>query len=213
MIFLHLEQGSDEWKDARIGIPTASRFSEIITPRTMKPSASAGNYVNELIAEWALGMSLDDTSSHWMERGEEMEESAADYYEFLHDVAAEKIGFVLRDDRMVGCSPDRFIGDDGGLEIKCPSAAVHVGHLLGSFGDEHRCQVQGAMWITGRRWWDLLSFHPSLPPALVRVERDEEFISALETAVNAFVARLLQAREFMVEKGYVKRERQAGSAA
>jgi hypothetical protein len=212
MIRLACAQRGAEWRDARLGIPTASHFSEIITPRTMKPSASADKYRNALLAEWVLGIAMEEPSSHWMDRGIEMEEAAVRFYQLQHDTDTEEVGFILRDDEMVGCSPDRFVGEDGILEIKVPSATTHIGYLLGTPADDYKAQVQGQLWITERQWVDVLSYHPSLPPALVRVERDEEFICALESAVNGFVDRLLQAREFMIEKGYVKRERQAGAA-
>ena len=63
MIRLDVEQGYAEWVAARLGIPTASCFDKIITPKTMKPSASADKYAWELIAERVLGRPVDDASS------------------------------------------------------------------------------------------------------------------------------------------------------
>jgi hypothetical protein len=48
-----------------------------------------------------------------------------------------------------------------------------------------------------------MSFHPDLPTALVRFERDEEFITALDSAVNAFAQRMIEARQTMVDRGYI----------
>lgn len=195
MIILDCEQGSEEWFKARLGIPTASRFSQIITPKTCKPSASAQGYLHELCAEWLLGESLDGATTAFILRGAGMEESAVQWYEFQTDTETTPVGFCLRDDSAVGCSPDRLIGEDGGLEVKCPSAKVHVGYLLNGLDVEYRAQVQGALWITGRAWWDVLSFNPELPPALLRTERDEEFIGKLGDAVDAFLGRLAEAKE------------------
>jgi hypothetical protein len=39
------------------------------------------------------------------------------------------------------------------------------------------------LWISGRDWWDFMSYHPKMEPLIVRVFRDEEFIKALECAV------------------------------
>jgi len=39
------------------------------------------------------------------------------------------------------------------------------------------------MWITGRKWWDFMSFHPMMEPVIIRVERDEEFIGKLNGLV------------------------------
>ena len=59
MIRLDVQQGTDAWARARIGIPTASCFDKIITPKTMKPSASAKDYLHLKLAEWLLQAPLD----------------------------------------------------------------------------------------------------------------------------------------------------------
>ena len=201
MIVLDCPQGGDEWVTARLGIATASQFHRILTKKTMKPSAQAKGYLHELLAEWAIGFPLDDAASGFMERGTALEDAAADFYEFQSDVNTTKVGLVLSDDRRVGCSPDRLVGDDGGLEIKCPSAKVHVSYILGTPVDDYRAQVQGALWLTDRKWWDVLSYHPELPPALVRVERDDAFILALSSTVADFLDRLDDAKVSMKGKG------------
>jgi hypothetical protein len=189
MIRVDCEQGSAEWFAARLGIPTASQFSRIITPKTMKLSDSSVGYMHELIAEQLLGQAMDDGSSiGFMQRGELLERKAVEFYELQRDVETEKVGFVLRDDRRVGCSPDRFVGADGLLEIKCPKASNHIGYLLDAEGIGYRAQVQGQLWITGRAWVDTLSFNPDLPPALVRAYRDDEFITKLAQAVDQFLS-------------------------
>jgi hypothetical protein len=189
MIILNVEQGSAEWFAARLGIPTASQFGRILTPKTMKLSDQSAGYMQELIAEQLLGQAMDDGGSiGFMQRGEVLERKAVEFYELQRDVETEKVGFVLRDDSRVGCSPDRFVGADGLLEIKCPSAKVHVGYLLDDEGIGYRAQVQGQLWITGRAYVDTLSYNPELPPALVRVHRDEEFIGKLAAAVDQFLS-------------------------
>ena len=203
MIRIECIQGSPEWTNARLGIPTASQFHRIITPKTMKPSSSASGYVHELIAEWVLGFPLDNDGSLLMERGQEMESEAVRWYELERNCDTESIGFCLRDDGQVGCSPDRLVGADGGLEVKCPSPKVHVGYLLAGVSEEYRCQVQGQLWITGRKWWDLLSYHPDMPPALVRIERDEAFISALSESVDSFLLQLADGKAKMKALGCV----------
>jgi hypothetical protein len=196
VIALNVRQGSPQWQAARLGLPTASAFANLITPRTRQPSKSADKYLHRLLAESQLGRPLDDASSLWMERGKAMEDEAVALYEFQHDVDTEIVGFVLRDDGRVGCSPDRFVGGTGILEIKVPSAEVHAGYLMGvSLEDVYRPQVQGMLWICERQWAHLLSYNPEMRPALERVERDEEFIESLAEIVDGFVVRLDEARE------------------
>lgn len=187
MIHVPCEPGSPEWFAARRGIPTSSNFDRIVT-KTGKPSSQRTGYACKLIAEQLLGVNLDDFASEWMERGKELEEEAVNYYELQYGVETSQGGFCLTDDRGFGCSPDRLIGDDGGLEIKCPSPATHVAYMLGVDDADwkYRLQVQGSLWVTGRSWWHLMSYCPQMPQVLLRIERDEEFISNLETHLRAF---------------------------
>lgn len=201
MKIIECEQGDATWVKARSGIPTASSFHKIITPTTGKLSAQSDTYLFELVAERLLGVSLDDVTSQWMERGREMEDLGRNWYEFNRDVDVERVGFCLTDDGRAGFSPDGLIGDDGGLEIKCPSAAVHVGYMLGEAATKYRCQIQGSLWITGRKWWDFVSYNPSLTPVLIRFERDEEFIAKLSEAVVTFCGQLEMAMAEMEAKG------------
>jgi exodeoxyribonuclease (lambda-induced) len=189
MIHLPVEQGGAEWARARMAIPTASQFDKIITAGG-KLSGQAEKYASELLAEELLQIPLDNASSGYMNRGSVMEERAVRFYELQRDVDTEECGFILRDDRRVGASPDRLVGDDGLLEIKCPSAHVHVQYLLDSQGIGYRVQVQGQLWIAEREWSDTLSYHPDLPPALVRQARDEEFIAKIAAAVGQFLSYL-----------------------
>lgn len=183
-------QGTPEWLACRLGIPTCSAFSKIITPKTLKPSTSQAGYVAKLTAEWYLGRTLDEAESGFMERGTEMEAEAVAAYEFEKNVDTQVVGFITTDDGRVGGSPDRLVGEDGGLEIKCPSAEVHVGYLLNGVDAEYRCQIQGLLWLTGRKWWDLRSFNPAFDAFDIRFEPDAEFIGALDAEMPVFLARL-----------------------
>lgn len=206
MITVGCVQGSEEWIAARLGIPTASCFHLIITPRTLKPSGSACKYRSKLIAEWLLNTSLDDdVATDLMKRGSFLEQEAVRFYEMERGATTTEVGFILRDDCRVGCSPDRLVGADGGLEVKCPAPHTHVGYLIDGLTEDYRCQIQGALWLTGRRWWDFLSYHPDLPSCLVRIERDEAFIAALAAAVDAFVESLEAGRRLMLELGAIPR--------
>jgi hypothetical protein len=188
MIRLDVVQGTTEWAMARLGIPTASRFDNIITPAKLQFSKSSTGYAHELIAEQLLGVPLDNATSGFMQRGQTMERRALAFYGMQRDVEKmEAVGFVLRDDRRVGCSPDHFVDDSGLLEIKVPAADTHIAYLLDEQGIGYKCQVQGQLWLCEREWCDTLSWHPELPAALVRQYRDEKFIVALSDAVTQFL--------------------------
>jgi hypothetical protein len=191
---LNVVQGSPEWIQARLGLPTASEFNRLLT-KTGKVAAASEKYMHELVAEWFLGVPLSDYRSPSMERGSGMESEAVSFYEFENDCETTPVGLCLTDCGRAGASLDRLVGDDGAVEIKCPTAAVHVGYLLDGPPDEYRPQVQGQLWVTGRKWVDLLCFHPTLPSVKVRVERDEDYIADLEAVVFAFADRLAEAKE------------------
>ena len=186
-----LEQGSEAWHAARLGLPTASNFKKLFTA-TGKASTSAETYFYELLAERLTGKPSSEFTSEWMVRGTELEPEARATYEFIHDTQVEQIGFVYLDDRRhVGCSPDGLVGPDGLVEFKAPKASTHVKYLLaGKVPSDYVPQVQGQLWITGRKWCDFMSYHPDCDPLIVRVERDDKYITALSAEVDKLAKKL-----------------------
>lgn len=204
MIRVNCEQGSDEWKMARLGIPTASQFDKLITPKTMKPSESRVPYAHRLIAERILKRPQDDKAAGYAQRGKEEEDSARTYYEFVKGVTVDRVGFIMRDDRKSGASPDGLVLERGLLELKVPSAPVHIGYLLDTEGIGYRCQVQGQLWVAERDWVDTVSYHPDLPDVVRRAGRDEVFISALANAVESFNEFVDKCMDQLQRDGYIE---------
>ena len=132
---------------------------------------------------------MDAGASDWMARGSELEAEAVAAYEFEKDAETVPVGFVTTDDGRVGCSPDRLVGADGLLEIKCPSAIAHVGNLLAA-PDQYAVQVQGQLWVAEREYCDLLSYCPGLPRAMFRIYRDDAFISKMAAVIAEFCDRI-----------------------
>lgn len=204
MIIHNCEQGSERWHRLRLGIPTASNFSKIVTA-TGKLSKQSDRYMYVLLAEHMYGAPLEDPESayrsQWMQRGNDKEEPAAQAYEFQTGNTTEKVGFITNDEINLGCSPDRLIGDDGLLEIKVPSPAVHVGYMLtGSIEQEYTPQLQGQLLLTGRKWVDVVSYCPPFPLVILRVERDDAYCALLASALDLFVALMLEARSALIAK-------------
>lgn len=187
MIIETMEQLKPEWFAARCGIPSASRFNEIVTS-TGNPSKQAKNYMFTLAGERIIGMKSEGYQSPAMKRGTELEPEARALYEFTQNVQVVQVGIVYKDGRKrYSCSPDGLVGEDGGLEIKCPNLSTHVEYLLdGKMPTTYICQVQGSLMITGRKWWDFLSYYPGMDPFLIRVERDEKLISAMGEQLELF---------------------------
>jgi hypothetical protein len=187
---IDVEQGSPAFFQARLGIPTASNFHQIITPAKGLYSKQAVKYAYRLIAERLLNAPMtSEVETEWMTRGKEMEATAASAYEWSNEVETVKVGFIVNDAGTAGASPDRLIkGKPVGLEIKCPSPHVHVGYLLGGIGDDYRVQVQGQIFIAELDEAHLFSYHDRMPAATVRTPRDEEFIKKLASALDQFNA-------------------------
>jgi YqaJ-like viral recombinase domain len=118
-IFHDVAQYSDQYDRLKLGIPTSSHFHKIITPQG-KPSKQWREYACMLIAERILQRKIDLYKSLPMERGLIIEAEAADWSEFDQDVTVQRGGFITDDNRAIGCSPDRLVGDEGLLEIKAP---------------------------------------------------------------------------------------------
>jgi len=162
-------------------------FGKIITTQG-KWSTQADAYINQLVAEKLTGEQTYVYQNEHMARGTELEPEAREMYEFIKEVEVSEVGFCLHDTLDAGCSPDGLIAEDGGLEIKCPAPATHVEYLkAGVLPSKYKQQVMGCLWITGREWWDFVSYHPTMKTLIVRVERDEEYITALEECVTKAV--------------------------
>lgn len=193
-LHLDVEQGSEAWFEARRGIPTASNFKRILTAGGRR-SDSAPQYLRELVYEYHNGRAPPE-ANQWMARGIELEPEARAVYAEMTGAAVAQTGLVYLDDaRMVAASPDGLIGAHGLLEIKCPMLDTHLGYLESArVPAAHVPQVQGQLWVTGRRWCDFFSYHPAHAPLMIRVARDEAYIDKLRAAVLMFVDALLAAR-------------------
>jgi len=203
ILYRGIQQGSAAWLELRAGIPTASQFHRILTP-SGKPSTQATDYLHGLLAERMMGHPLVEHVSLWMQRGADLEAEAVTFYEFQRETTTERLGFVTNDAGTIGASPDRLVGDDGLLEIKVPKDSTHVGYLLGeSVADTYMPQVQGQLWIAERQWLEIMSYHPEMPPALIRVDRDEAYIDKLRAAVEAFAEVLAQRTEDLRARGWL----------
>lgn len=192
MIVHNIEQRSPEWYELRKGIPTASEFSQLVTP-TGRPSKSAITYARFLAAEMFIGRPLDMwTGNAWTDRGREMEGQALSLYEFTHDVETHKVGFITNDDQTAGCSPDALLGDDGMLEIKCLKAEHHIGAIMhqkehGACPPDYVPQTQGQLLLCERKWCDLVFYHPELPILSIRQTARPEIAAVLAAQIPAVI--------------------------
>lgn len=187
-----VDQGSDDWKKLRLGVPTASQFARVVQPTKLLPSASIKGYAYELAYERLFREEKNGHSSMYMERGKICEGMARDAFAERFGAVALG-GFALTDDGTVGCSPDGFLTTEAaGLEIKCPSGPQHLEYLLEGPGADYRMQVQGSLLVTGLDRWYFMSYHQRMPGQntdlpwqmkIIRFDRDEKVIDALRAAL------------------------------
>jgi putative phage-type endonuclease len=185
-------QESDDWLAQRAGCFTASRASDLMAKLANgKPAAGRANLIALLAVERVMGACVPTFQSAAMARGIEMEAEARDAYSFAHGVAVDECGFIPHPTiPHCGASPDGLLGDEGILEIKCPSSFdKHLAAIrTGAHAKEYRWQLQHQLFVTGRRWVEAVSYDPRWPEELqlvtVRVERDEKAIEELAAAID-----------------------------
>lgn len=193
---LELVQGTDDWKQARCGLVTASRVADVVAKTKTGWGASRANYMGELIAERLTGNAAEGFTNAAMQWGTDQEPAARIAYEFMTNASVEQVGLVLHPTiGETGASPDGLVGKDGLVEIKCPNTSTHIDTLLGQkVPEKYLTQIQWQLACTKRQWCDFVSYDPRMPATMElfvqRVERDDERIADLEAGVVEFLAEL-----------------------
>lgn len=203
MKIINCIQGSPEWRQARCGVVTASRFADLMTQPRSKADRENGTlsrvadaYLNELIGERISGKPAEVVNSKILEHGTLWEPQARECYQDRYGVAVEQVGFITDDSGRVGVSVDGLVSDDVGVEIKCRwSSREHIKTIRDDvLPKDHWWQVQGGLWVTGRKEWHYVSYDPHMEDEFraaffrIVVPRCEESIAKLSHAVAKFLA-------------------------
>lgn len=189
-----IEQGSDEWREMRRAIPTASCFADIMAEGDGK---SRKNYLNKLAGEIMTGEAAEDFTNGAMLRGKEQEPEARAWYERTRFIDVKQVGFVRRtvrcplgEDFMIGCSPDGQVGPRKGVEFKTEKPQLLIPRLergAAGFPTEHRWQLIGTMWVCGWDEMDIVIFYRGMPAnAVFTLKRDDALIAQLRNKVEIF---------------------------
>lgn len=208
LIFDTSPQGSDEWKEARRGVITASRFKDardFKAPTAAQkkegvtrgdPSSKLLGYAFDIARERCGGRAPEVFQNAAMRFGSEQEPFCRMEYEGRHGVFVDEAGFAYTEDRAFGVSVDGFVGDDGIFECKTmvSSDTLFTAVVDGDIS-AYRDQCLGALWLTGRKWIDLCLWAPDLADikrelTVIRIERNEEEIQSLEDDLLAFYKRV-----------------------
>lgn len=176
-------QGSDEWHECRRGVVTASEFHKVLAKGEGKTRRS---YMYTLAGERVAGRVEPGYSNQYMNRGKEDEGEAVGEYEALTGEVVTPCGFMRRGD--VGCSPDGLVGTDGQIEAKTKNYDLHIACLdKADVPSTHVAQVQGALWVSQRKWLDFISYAKGLPLFVKRVYPDLAYQARLKVEIDDFL--------------------------
>ena len=205
-----LEQGSDEWLQARCGLLTASEMKLILTP-TLKVANNDKTraHAYELAFQRITGFVEPQYVSDAMLRGQG-DEILARWEYGQHFAPVATTGFITNDrwGFTIGYSPDGLVGDDGLIECKS-RCGKYQGQTFAECAvpDEYVLQLQTALLVSGRQWIDFVSYCGGLPVFVQRVEPDAEVQAAVVEAATAFeerVAEIVQQYEVGVQSMPIK---------
>jgi predicted phage-related endonuclease len=193
---IECEQQSDDWWIAKRGVPSASNFSDVMAGGEGKTRT---RYLKRLAAEVVWGMRREEYRNAAMDRGNRMEPQLRATYALVKNVEPKQVGFVKRTLKVgfAGYSPDAFVGEDGLLECKSVAGDLMIDLMEENrVPPEHMKQLQGGLWVSGRKWIDIV-VGPETDPAFAgaepfirRVGRDEAAIARIALAVEVFNADL-----------------------
>ena len=184
------QQSSAEWFRVKLGVISASNASKVVAK---KDSETRATYMAELIAQIATGQA-EEINSKYLDWGKQYEDAARSAYEFTTGTTVTQLPFVFKDDSFrVGCSPDGFVTESRGVEIKCPyNAANYVRFATDEkIKSEYVWQYQFTLWVLDAAEWDFVQYHPQMkkgPIKIITVARDAEKMKVFDELIPAFIS-------------------------
>jgi putative phage-type endonuclease len=177
-----VQQGSPEWFALRLGKFTCSDAHPIATN-----GKGLETLVFEKVAEILTKKSKEAYTNEAMENGKMLEAMARNSLEIEHGIASKQVGFIEFSDR-IGGSPDGLIGEDGLIEIKCPTDRVFAEYLFYKKIDpKYHMQMQMQMYIMDRKFCDYVVFNPNFtdkPIIIQRVVRNDADIEKIKIGLD-----------------------------
>lgn len=185
------DQGSEAWENIRAGRFTSSEIWKImecgkrpmtpdelaarpkkgpgsatkLVPDPSKMSEKGLTYISQKVAEVLTGRPKPPAYAYPLVFGKEQEPDAVEYFETITGLECEEVGFQPWSNHGGG-SPDRLIGTNQGLEVKCPWDSTHqIDYLmltdvydLKRNYPEYYWQCVSLMLFTGRDLWHFCTF-------------------------------------------------------
>lgn len=181
MIIHNFKQGSQEWHDIRKLKMTASHAQAI-----GNSGKGLETYIYDLCADYLSSAEKEQLDNEHIQRGNELEAQARFVYEAETGNTVQEVGFIEIDDR-VGCSPDGLIGEQGLVEIKCPSDREYLKQMvLSSVKSEYVWQIQMQMLLCQRAWCDYVAYNPNFhqPFFIKRIEPCEKKMGSIAAGLG-----------------------------
>lgn len=189
-----LEQGTPEWFAMRKGRITGSKFKDARDRlKNGNPSSKCALYAADVARERCGGKAGEVFQNAAMRFGSEQEPLARAAYEQATGNVVFEVGFITDTEGYFGISPDGLIDDDGVLEIKTMvSSDTLFTALVDGDISAYIDQCTGYHWMLGRQWVDLVLWAPDLAHLglamkIIRIERDQSAIDALEADLLKFL--------------------------
>lgn len=223
----HITQGSDEWDKIRLTRFTSSEWHKLmecgtrpmtevelkarpktgkgskttLVPDPSKMGKTGITYIRKKVWETLTGKNLPQAYAFPLVYGKETEPEAVQYFEDKFNLLTQEVGFQVFGDH-AGGSPDRLIGEDEGLEIKCPSSDEQIDYLL--LTDHHDLkrnypeyywQCVSLMLFTNRKKWHFCTYDPRMVLDAHRMTHIEIEYDKVEEDIDAVIKSLAGAVE------------------
>lgn len=176
-----MQQRSAEWLEARKGRITGSRVGAILG---LSPYATRNDVMREMVRDY-FGAEKEFTGNAATEYGTDREEAARADFMLSTGAEVQEVGLLVHPVyEWLAASPDGLIGEDSGIEIKCP----YSGKLKPLAEQPHyEAQIQLCMEITNRDSWVYYAWTDGKDHMEI-VSRDKEWFSLVLPNLQAFMA-------------------------
>lgn len=191
-IYDNLTQGTEEWIKVRLG-----KFGGTDAQAVATNGKGLETLVFQKVGEIKTGRPAKEpyTNSD-IERGNDLESTARSAYEMETGNTVLEVGYIELND-YVGVSPDGLVGEDGLIEIKCPTDANFIRFMFDKKIDpKYIYQMQHQLFVTERKWCDFVVFNDNLNKIVVsRVYRDEATIEKIKTGIEQGTVKIKEIME------------------
>lgn len=195
-IHTDIEQGSEKWRQLRLGKITGSSFHKLLGTK-----AAGKKYIYDRVSEIVTGVrsdgeeNLPKVCTMHMERGNSYESIARELYTAYEYADVQQVGLVQSGNYLV-CSPDGLVDDDGMIEIKVLDSNNYTMQIIEisekgakAIAKEHYHQMQFYLYMCNRKWCDYVLYNPKHAAVnrgfqIYRVGLDQKIQERISNAVE-----------------------------